>query len=274
MIPPAEENAVATPTEPPHLARERDLRTRIQVGAAWSGVLFIVAFFAGWGLVSGFIPAPSPLKPKGDVVAYFQDNQYRIITGCIITMGGVMLLAPFTSVLVSQMRRIEGPSRVLSNTQLISGAVTAAVATVSCLIFLVAAYRPDRNPDVTEMLSDFGFTTFIGPFAPAFAQCLVMALAIFSDRRVRPVYPRWVGYANIWSAVLFLPGPLLFYFLSGPFAWNGIAAFWIPATAFGAWFLIMAYATIKAAREERQELRDTYGVERSIGLDRTQPEYL
>ncbi len=261
-------------TEPPALARERDLRTRIQVGAAWSGVLFIVAFFAGWGLVAGFIPAPSPLKSEGDVVAYFQNNQYRIVTGCIITMGGVMFLGPFTSVLVSQMRRIEGSSRILSNTQLFSGAVTAAVASMSCLIFLVAAFRPDRNPDVTEMLSDFGFTTFIGPFAPGFAQCLVMALAIFSDRRARPVYPRWVGYANAWSAVLFLPGPLLFYFLSGPFAWNGIAAFWIPANAFGAWFLIMAYATIKAVREERLELRDRYGVERSIGLDQFQPEYL
>ena len=274
MVPPTAEDAATPLAEPPALARERDLRTRIQVGAAWSGVLFIVAFFAGWGLVAGFIPAPSPLKSTGDVVAYFQHNQYRIVTGCIITMGGVMFLAPFTSVLVSQMRRIEGSSRILSNTQLFSGAVTAAVATMSCLIFLVAAFRPDRNPDVTLMLSDFGFTTFIGPFAPAFAQCLALALAIFSDRRVRPVYPRWVGYANAWSAVLFLPGPLLFYFLSGPFAWNGIAAFWIPANAFGAWFLIMAYATVKAVREERQELRDGYGVERGIGVDGLRPEYL
>ncbi|MEH3141295.1 MAG: hypothetical protein PGN37_14185 [Mycobacterium kyogaense] len=249
-------------SESPELARERDLRARIQIGAAWCGVAFIVAFFAGWGLIAGFIPAPSPVKPQAEVVAYFTDNQYRIITGCIVTMGGIMFLAPFTSVVAAQMRRIEGPSRVLANTQVFSGAVTAAVATVSCLIFLVAAYRPDRNPDVTEMLSDFGFTTFIGPFAPAFAQCVVLALAIFSDRRPQPVYPRWVGYANAWSAVLFLPGPVLFYFLSGPFAWNGVAAFWIPANAFGAWFLIMTHATISAVRREREDLRRTHPAER------------
>ena len=247
--------------ESPELARERDLRARIQIGAAWCGVAFIVAFFAGWGLIAGFIPAPSPVKSQSDVVAYFTDNQYRIITGCIVTMGGVMFLAPFTCVLAAQMRRIEGPSRVLASTQVFSGAVTASVATVSCLIFLVAAFRPDRNPDVTQMLSDFGFTTFIGPVAPAFAQCLVLALAIFSDRRVNPVYPRWVAYANVWVAVLFLPGPMLFYFLSGPFAWNGIAAFWIPANVFGAWFLIMTHATIAAVRRERDDLRHGHRTE-------------
>jgi hypothetical protein len=237
-------------------------------------VVFIIVFFVGWGLVAGFMPAPSPMKPQPDVVAYFQDNQYRIVTGCILTMGAGMLLAPFTSVLAGQIRRIEGPPRTLSNIQLFSGAVTASVLTVSCLIFLVAAYRPTRNPDVTMMLSDFGFTTFIGPFAPAFAQCLVLALAIFSDRRVRPVYPRWVGYANAWCAVLFLPGPLLFYFLSGPFAWNGVGAFWIPAVAFGAWFLIMTHATIKAVRRERQELCDTYRFELEAGITRIRPEYI
>ncbi|TAM65773.1 hypothetical protein [Mycobacterium sp.] len=265
---------VTTISEPAAVARERDLRTRIQVGAAWCGVLFIVAFFTGWGLVAGFIPVPTPIKPRDDVVAYFQDNQYRIITGCIITMGGVMFLAPFTAVLVSQMRRIEGSSRILSNTQLFGGAVTAAVATVSCLIFLVAAFRPQRDPEVTLMLSDFGFTSFIGPFAPGFAQCLVMALAIFSDRHATPVYPRWVGYANLWCAVLFLPGPVLFYFLSGPFAWNGVAAFWIPANAFGAWFFIMVYATIKAVRTERQTQRDRYSGEATEGHTQTYLDYV
>lgn len=251
----SDDGPVGTGGESDELAKERDLRTRIQIVAAWCGVLFIVGFFAGWGLIAGFIPAPSPSRPRNAVVAYFVDNQYRIITGCIVTMGAVMFLAPFTSVLVRQMRRIEGPSRILANVQLFGGAVTAAVATVSCLIFLVAAFRPDRDPDITLMLSDFGFTTFIGPFAPGLTQCLAMAVAIFSDRRADPIYPRWVGYANLWCAVLFLPGPVLFYFFTGPFAWNGLAAFWIPANAFGAWFLIMVYATIKAVRLEREQQR-------------------
>lgn len=229
---------------------ERELRARISRAATYCGLLFIVGFFVGWGLVAGFIPPPSPLKPADDVVAYFIDNQYRIILGCIITMGCVMFVAPFTAALVHQLRRIEGSTRILANVQMMAGAATISVATVSCLIFLVAAYRPQRDPQVTQMLSDFGFTTFIGPFAPGFVQCLVIAVAVFSDRRAQTIYPRWVGYFNLWVAVGFLPGPVLFFFLSGPFAWNGIAAFWIPAVAFGSWFLVMVYTTVNAINQE------------------------
>ena len=36
------------------------------------------------------------------------------------------------------------------------------------------------------------------------------------------------------------------FFKIGPFAWNGLVGFWIPATVFGLWMLVMWWVTLKA----------------------------
>jgi hypothetical protein len=38
-------------------------------------------------------------------------------------------------------------------------------------------------------------------------------------------------------------------FLNGPFAWNGILGFWVPAIAFGLWANVMGPMMIKAAKQ-------------------------
>ncbi len=246
--------SVVVPESDEH-RRERDLRARIQVVAAVCGPLFTVGFFVGWGLIAGFIPVPSPSRPQDEVVAYYQQHSDRIILGLIITMGSAMLVAPFVLVLSRQLKRIEGPARILGPVQTFGGTVTSAVLVVCCLIFLAAAFRPERDPDITLLLNDLGFTMFIGPYAPAVGQCLAVAFAVFSDRRAEPLLPRWVGYVNVWIAVMFLPGPLLFFFMDGPFAWNGIVVFWLPAVTFGLWFYVMAWVIVGAVRREREDLR-------------------
>lgn len=50
------------------------------------------------------------------------------------------------------------------------------------------------------------------------------------------MFPRWVGYANLWIAILYLPELLVFFFTTGPFAWDWLIGFWIPAVLFIAFF--------------------------------------
>ncbi|WP_445187309.1 hypothetical protein ACTXG6_09070 [Pseudonocardia sp. Cha107L01] len=64
------------------------------------------------------------------------------------------------------------------------------------------------------------------------------------------MYPRWTAYFNVWAAVLFLPGGLAYFFRTGPFAWNGVFAFWVAASTFFLWLLVMTWLTIAAIDTE------------------------
>lgn len=50
---------------------------------------------------------------------------------------------------------------------------------------------------------------------------------ILQDRENR-YFPRWLGYYNLWAALIFTPGTFNMFFHHGPLAWNGFIVFWIP----------------------------------------------
>jgi hypothetical protein len=101
-----------------------------------------------------------------------------------------------------------------------------------------------------QIINDFCWLIFVGMFSPAVLQAFVIGACILSDKRADPVFPRWVGFANLWAAVLFLPGALLPFFKHGPFAWNGLIGFWLVATAFFAWYILMWWSTVRAIKRQ------------------------
>ena len=64
-------------------------------------------------------------------------------------------------------------------------------------------------------------------------QNIAIGIAAFKDTEAK-VFPRWLGYFNFWAALAFLPAALLYFFKTGPFAWDGVFVFWVPLTIFGA----------------------------------------
>jgi hypothetical protein len=75
---------------------------------------------------------------------------------------------------------------------------------------------------------------------------------VLGDRNASPEMPRWVGFMNLWVAVLFIPGGFLTFFKTGPFAWNGVFVYWIPLVVFLGWYLVMVVllrqGALRAAR--------------------------
>jgi len=53
--------------------------------------------------------------------------------------------------------------------------------------------------------------------------------------------------------LMFTPAIILPFFKSGPFAWNGLFVFWIPATVFVSLFVVNATCLIKAINSEARE---------------------
>ena len=76
-------------------------------------------------------------------------------------------------------------------------------------------------------------------------------LAAFADRLQRVARARdghwWAGVGlYLWTAFLFIPGGLVTFFKAGPFAWNGLLAFWVAAAVFGSWFIVMSVVVRRA----------------------------
>jgi hypothetical protein len=100
-------------------------------------------------------------------------------------------------VIVCQMKRMATPTPVLAYAYL-SGAVSGAtLIAVADLFWLVAAFRPDRDPQVTQLLNDLAWITFTVPVGMVIAQMVTRALAIRLDDEPRPVFPRWVTAVTI-----------------------------------------------------------------------------
>lgn len=116
------------------------------------------------------------------------------------------------------------------------------------MIFAVATFRPDRPVAITQMLNDMGWLVIIPAFPTFIAQFGAIAAAIFADKATPRLYPRWLAYFNIWIAILFVPGGFAYFVRTGPFAWDGLLAFWGAAGAFFLWLVVMCSQVLAAAR--------------------------
>ena len=169
----------------------------------------------------------------------YQAHTNQIRFGLLVMMGASACILPFAAVISAQMKRMEDKPSVLSNLQLVSGGIGVVFFIVPCLLWSIAAFRPERDAELIHLMNDAGWLMFLMPFTTFIVQNFAIGLAILGDNSAQPVFPRWVAYLNFWVAVLFIPGGLLTFFKTGPFAWNGLFAFWVPFVVFFSWYMVM-----------------------------------
>lgn len=199
---------------------------------------------------TGALPPPSPNQSAQELLAGYLAHPNFLMAGVFVGFLGFGLVIPLVVAIFMQMLRIEGAQPIRAFLQLSAGTITCMFLAVPMIILLVAAYRVQRAPEITQTLVDLGYILFIIPIAPFIVQNVAIAAAILSDRSVEPVYPRWVAWANLFIGLSFVPDSLLAFFKTGPFAYPGAIAFWIPVVTYGAWLVIMSVTTRQAVRSE------------------------
>ncbi|QEN16386.1 hypothetical protein ACRDU6_30145 [Mycolicibacterium sp. ELW1] len=220
----------------------------------WSGVLFAALFFVGFGLIARYIPPPDPARSAIDVASFYRDHANAIRAGMILSMYGLVFFVPFTAAISVQLKRIEGQHTPLSYAQLGIGCTLPVAFFPALYYFQVAAYRPERSAEAVQTLNDMGWLPFTGIVYAIFVQNLVIGIAVLSDRRGSPVFPRWYGYFCLWTALLYCPASLDVFFQAGPLAWNGLFSWWLSLVAFFAWIVVTVVITLQAIT--RQHLSD------------------
>jgi hypothetical protein len=228
--------------------------TQSQMVCLWVGITAIVMFFIGYWFLAGLVPPPSPHDTAAQIQHFWGHHTDLKRLGLVITMIAGAMTAPFVAVIATQMKRIEGEHSPYTWTQLGMGMVGTLLFIFPVMVMQAVAFRPHRDPNLMLLLDDLAWLPFVGVWSCAFVQNFAIAFAIFKDTEER-VFPRWLGYFNIWVALLFIPGSMIYFFKTGPFAWNGLFCFWLPLSVFGIWFFVMFPYLRKAILSQAEEAK-------------------
>jgi hypothetical protein len=220
--------------------KETFMLQRIHRVGVWSAIAFLVILGLGLLVFAGFVPPPRPAATGEQIAAMYQTHANGIRFGMVLIIIASGFYLPWTVTLSALIRRMEGESTFLSQCELLGGVFASLTFFLPAVLFGAAAFRPERNPELTVLLNDVGWILFIvAPIPPFVVQYLSLGIAILCNRSEPVPLPRWFGFATLWFVMSFLPPFAGFFFKSGPFAWNGLFTFWIPVVGFGVWLTVL-----------------------------------
>jgi hypothetical protein len=229
---------------------EPDMNRRIELGCALSCVIGVVILLIGFWPIAGLMPVPSANSSAADIAEFYRDHSNRLRLGLFVTLVGMAGFGPITALITRHMLRMKPRQPTLAYLQLAAGTVGWVFLFLPILMMSAIAYRPGRSPEVTQSLHDMSFFVLVMDFVPFCVQYVVIAVAVFSDRTPKPIFPRWVAYLSLWVGLAFIPTGVITFFKTGPFTYSGFLGFYIPIVIFSVWQLAMPYAVYQAIRGE------------------------
>ncbi len=220
----------------------------------WSVPVFYNLFGIVFVPLSWMMPPRAPGNTEAGVIEFMQSPNLLLATTILILVVG--LSAVGNAVYLSQMKRMT-VSPVLRYAFIV-GAATGAI--VGCLFpmfcFGLGAFRSGYSPEVLQLLYDFGYMSFIGCLGCFFLNWSCLGLSILLDEN--NTLPRWLGYYTIWQSVTEIFASTLWVSHSGPFAWNGLLAFWFNMVLYVPWQFIVYLCIYRAIKSQPESELDNF----------------
>jgi len=219
----------------------------------WTLPVTAVIWISAFLLFPGFTHPMSPAMTAAQVAAFYRDpgNLSRIRSSMILFNWFTPALIPLLMLIVMQVRRMAHRTPILSYCLVACSAGGPAIFLVADLFWLLAAFQPARDPQLTVMFNDLAWMTFTTAVPFLIGQSLFIALAVYLDRPDRLVFRRWVALFNIVVAAALVPAAFSGLALSGPMAWNGLLPFWVKNVAIAAWIVVMGVVVGRNIYRER-----------------------
>ncbi|MDB5971376.1 MAG: hypothetical protein JWQ90_3826 [Hydrocarboniphaga sp.] len=229
------------------------MNQNIRVCASMGLIATMVMFTAIWPCWQ-MLPPLSPMLSPAEVAQHLRDHRSGIlIGGVLITLSGSLFFM-FLGGIYACTKRMEGPGAPLTNGAIMVTGFGFFPLFMLAAFLIEAVYRPELSDDTMRLLFDLAMWMLVFPAMPALLMYGAIGYATLTDRNATPIFPRWLGFTNLWVAVLSLGGAIIPFFKQGPFAWNGLIAFWIPAVLFGVWAALMTWAVWRAAEHPALQL--------------------
>jgi hypothetical protein len=212
-------------------------------------IIWVSAFF----LFPGFLHPMSPTMSADAVANFYRDHTARIRYSMILFNWFGVGLIPTVILLAMQVRRMAHRTPILSYSLMACAGGPPCLFLIANMFWLLGAFRPERSPELTQLLNDLAWVTFTVLVPYLIAQCLLLALAIYWDRQERPVFKMWVAHFNVLVAVALAPAAFTALTLRGPLAWDGLLSFWVKNFAIAAWIVVMGVVLGQSILRRRAE---------------------
>src|SRR5262249_30089919 len=148
-------------------------------------------------------------------------NANSLRAGFVTCMTVAVFYVIWSVAIFKVMERMDTGNNVLAYLQLFGGTLTMVFPTMACAFWLTAAFRPERDPAIQQMLYDVGWLTMDCAFFITTLQMIAMSVLFLGDRRQVPMVPKWFCWYAIWVAFIFFAELVMPFLKTGPFAWDG-----------------------------------------------------
>jgi hypothetical protein len=235
----------------------QDLHPGITRAFLWSGMVVVFALLFAQGYLMGFVPGVSPALTAQEAAQRFIENRDSIILGCFIQCMFWTLYITWSVAITMFIRKMEkGMMPILTYTSLVTNGGGYVFFLLIPMTWAVIAFRAETlDPSIVQVMNDWVWFDWLYTYPPFSLWMIVIGVAVLMDKNSPRIFPRWVGYYNLWSALLIVPAGFIGFFKKGPFAYDGAISFWFAVAIFFGWIIVMTIVGFKAtAVEERRQL--------------------
>jgi predicted secreted protein len=229
------------------------MNTRGQRILLWTVAPAAVLFLLAYLLFPAFSPPLSPTLTPVEVATFFRGNITGILGVSILCNLIAASLVPLFAVTAVQISRTGTSSSVFTYAYIMCVGIGITAFILADYCWAIAAFRPDRDPQLLSLLNDMAWFFFIAPVGTIIVQNLCLALSVLLDDRPDPVFPRWVAYFNIATAALVVPSAFSILHKTGPLAWDGSLSFTLRLATFAVYVVVMFLVLQRVVRRQGDE---------------------
>ncbi|OBK97954.1 hypothetical protein A5645_05195 [Mycobacterium asiaticum] len=241
------------------VARDSPRRIDGELILLWTLPVTVVIWIAAFFLFPGFSPPMSPTMTAEQVAAFYRDPAHtpQIRYSMVLFNWFGVCLIPILALIAVQIRRMAHRTPIFSYAMLGCAAGGPTLFLIADVCWLLAAFRPERSAELTQLLNDFAWVTFTVVVPFLIGQSVILAAAIYFDDQPRPIFSRWVAHFNLLVAAALVPAAFVGVSLTGPLAWDGVLSFWLKNIAIGLWVVVMGAVLGRAVYRERAEIHSS-----------------
>jgi hypothetical protein len=211
-------------------------KLRQELFGLWCEPIFSVLIALGWlGIAHFWLPAPADLGAEATKAFFVVTHRDGMLLGNSILIVACAFLVVGSIQFGLILAELEGERPLWSITTAVSGILIALIVFLNAGFWIGAAYRPDAHADVIVALNDVAWLGFLLGWVFLSLQMIATAIVALGEESAEPMIPRAVSRASLIGAVLLVCAGGPAFTQSGPFAYHGALAFYLPMAIWGLW---------------------------------------